>query len=353
MKSIVIAFFSSFVICFLIIKSKNYHSYITGDNKLSDPQKFHNHVVPRIGGFAIIFGVFAASFIRPQQNITNQISLITLALCISPIWLIGTLEDITKKISVRNRLIVIIISSVTAGFSLNAWITKVDIFYIDLIFTIPLFSYILTCIAITGLTNAYNIIDGFNGLAGFVACTALLAIAYIAFRVDDSSIFILAIIMLAAILGFFIWNYPKGLIFLGDGGAYLIGSWIAIISIMLTERNQSISPWSVVAINSYPITETLFSIWRKKVHKNKSPTQADGCHLHSLIYRRLIKKENILQGNSSTSPVLWALNFVAIVPVLFWWQNTPIMLLSTIIFITGYVYFYLSIIRFKTPKWIA
>lgn len=353
MNSVIVAFFLSFTICLLIIKSKNYHSYITADYRLSDPQKFHNHVVPRIGGFAIFFGIFAASLSRNQQNITDQISPMTLFLCTSPIWLIGTLEDVTKKISVRNRLITIIASSAAAAYILNTWITRIDMFYLDLILTIPLVSYILTCVAITGLTNAYNIIDGLNGLTSIVASTALLAIAYVALKVNDHSVLILAMIMLTAILGFFIWNYPKGLIFLGDGGAYLIGFWIAITSILLVERNPSVSPWSVVVINIYPITETLFSIWRKKVHKNKSPTQADGCHLHSLIYRRIIRKENILEGNSSSSPVLWVLNLAAIIPAIFWWQHTSIMLLSTIIFIVAYVHFYLSIIRFKIPKWVA
>jgi UDP-N-acetylmuramyl pentapeptide phosphotransferase/UDP-N-acetylglucosamine-1-phosphate transferase len=131
---------------------------------------------------------------------------------------------------------------------------------LDLLFGIPSFGFIFTVFAITGLTNAYNIIDGLNGLASMVGVITLLALGYISYETGDRSLLYLSGAMIAAILGFFIWNYPKGSIFLGDGGAYLIGFWIASLSVLIVSRHQEISPWFAVLANIYPIVETIFTI---------------------------------------------------------------------------------------------
>ena len=72
---------------------------------------------------------------------------------------------------------------------------------------------IFTVIAVKGLANAYNIIDGFNSLASMVAVISLLAIGYVAFKANDAVLASVCLIVIGAIGGFFIWNYPRGLIF--------------------------------------------------------------------------------------------------------------------------------------------
>ncbi len=87
------------------------------------------------------------------------------------------------------------------------------------------------------------------------------------------------------------YNYPRGLVFLGDGGAYLIGFWVASLSVLLVYRHQEISPSFALLINIYPIIETLFSIYRRRIHQGKCPGQADRLHFHTLIYRRLLSPQ--------------------------------------------------------------
>jgi UDP-N-acetylmuramyl pentapeptide phosphotransferase/UDP-N-acetylglucosamine-1-phosphate transferase len=74
---------------------------------------------------------------------------------------------------------------------------------------------------------AFNIIDGYNGLSSMVAVIILAGIAYVAFQVEDHAIMIAALAMIGALAGSLVLNYPRGLFFLGDGGAFLIGFWIA------------------------------------------------------------------------------------------------------------------------------
>ncbi|MCF8165911.1 MAG: glycosyltransferase [Rhodoferax sp.] len=355
MSGLLLAFFSSFVATLLIIRFKHIHSHLSADSDLSGPQKFHTKIVPRIGGIAIAIGILFAILLR-LKNTPNPSVEVLLLICAIPTFSIGLIEDLTKKISVRQRLFFTAISATLFVFLLQAHIVKLDIPGIDFILTIPLVGVILTIFAMTGLANAYNIIDGFNGLASMVGIITLLGIAYIGFVFNDPTIVYLSLVMTGAILGFFIWNYPRGLIFLGDGGAYLIGFWIAALSILLTYSHPEISPWFALLINGYPILETLFTIYRRKIHQGKSPGQPDGIHFHTLIYRRILmnnhRDKNIFSANSRTAPYFWVLAGVSITPTLLWWQSTPILIAACLIFIIFYVWLYTSIVKFRTPKWL-
>src|SRR5258707_10042434 len=95
--------------------------------------------------------------------------------------------------------------------------------------------------------------------------------------------------MLGAGLEFMAWNYPKGKIFLGDGGAYLLGFWLAELAVLLVARNPDVSPWFPLLLLVYPIFETLFSIYRRCFLHGRSSGDADALHFHQLIYKRLAR----------------------------------------------------------------
>jgi UDP-N-acetylmuramyl pentapeptide phosphotransferase/UDP-N-acetylglucosamine-1-phosphate transferase len=356
MISLLTAFFASFTATLLIIRFKHLHGQFSGDHDLSGPQKFHSESVPRIGGISIAIGLLAATLINLQSNIAESLKVILL-LCAIPTFAIGLTEDLTKKISVKTRLLFTTLGALMAVYILDVPITRLDIWGIDYLLGIPLIAIVFTVFAITGLANAYNIIDGFNGLSSMVGIITLLGIAYVGFLFQDTAILSLSLIMVSAILGFFIWNYPRGLIFLGDGGAYLIGFWIATLSTLLIARHPSISPWFALLINAYPILETLFTIYRRKIHQGKSPGRPDGIHFHTLIYRRILNKRaveskfDLLSANGRTAPYLWLLSSFAVVPAILWWQSTSILIAFTLLFMISYVWLYRRIVRFKTPRW--
>ena len=355
MISLLTAFFASFIATLIIIRFKYFHHHLSADSDLSGPQKIHTKIVPRIGGIAIAIGLFASVLLRLKSSPSGNIEVILL-ICAIPTFAIGLTEDLTKVISVRMRLFFTMISAALIVYLLQIQIVKIDIPILDFLFAIPFFGALLTIFAITGLANAYNIIDGLNGLSSMVGIITLIAIAYIGFIFSDLLVIYFSLVMIAAILGFFLWNYPGGLIFLGDGGAYLIGFWVAVLSILLTYRHQEISPWFALLINAYPIVETLFTIYRRKIHQGKSPGKPDGIHLHTLIYRRiLLKKEpnlNFLSANAKTAPYLWILAGLSITPAILWWQSTSILMAAFLVFIACYLWLYLRIIKYKTPRWL-
>jgi UDP-N-acetylmuramyl pentapeptide phosphotransferase/UDP-N-acetylglucosamine-1-phosphate transferase len=351
------AFFASFIATLLIIRFEHLHSHISADSDLSGPQKFHKKAVPRIGGVGIALGVLIAILLKLQAQSTSIIES-TILICAIPVFAIGLTEDLTKKISVRMRLLFVAIGALLAINLLNIQIAKLDIPGVDYLLGFSPIAIVFTVFAVTGLSNAYNIIDGFNGLSSMVGMITLMALGYMSYVLTDPIMISLSFIMAAAILGFFIWNYPRGLIFLGDGGAYLIGFWIAIISIMLVSRHSNVSPWFALLVNGYPILETLFTIYRRKIHQGKSPGQPDGIHFHSLIFRRVLssgksgaKQDDWFTANARTSPYLWMLTSLAVIPAVLWWQSTPILIGFFALYIFSYVWLYKRIVTFRTPVW--
>jgi UDP-N-acetylmuramyl pentapeptide phosphotransferase/UDP-N-acetylglucosamine-1-phosphate transferase len=348
-----LSFIISCLITILVLRYRYKHERLTSDFDFDGPQKFHKVAVPRIGGLGVFIGALIGALVRLTQDVGSGLILLQIVACGFTAYTVGTLEDLTKKVSPRLRILGCLISALTAYLFLGTQVKSVDILWTEPIFNIPIFVAFVSCFMIVGLTNAYNIIDGFNGLVCMVAIITLSAIAYVAFRNNDSAIVFVVVALIASIFGFFIWNYPKGLIFLGDGGAYFIGFSIGVISILLTVRNSSVSPWFAFLINIYPIFETLFSIWRKKFIKKMSPSMPDGVHLHMLIYGRIAKwvnpgnKNSYFSSNARTSPFLWFLSSLAVFPAVIFWNNTLILQLASLIFCLSYIYIYRAIVKFK------
>ncbi len=358
MNFLILSFLISLLVTLGLIRYKHLHENITSDHDLSGPQKFHTQIVPRVGGIGIflallVTSICALAFFKLERGTL----LLQLTACALPSFLVGLLEDMTKKIGVKTRLIATAISAGLAGYLLNSWISDLHVPIINDLLMISFVSIAFTIIAITGLANAYNIIDGFNGLASMVAIISLLAIGYIAFKVNDPILASACLIVIGAVGGFFTWNYPRGLIFLGDGGAYLIGFLIALLSILLVKRNPTVSPWFALLVNAYPIFETLFTIWRRKVHQGKNPGLPDGAHFHSLIYRRLIRWAEVRETketgsyakNAKTSPYLWLLSTMAVLPAIIWWDSTWVLQSFALLFCVSYVWIYNAVVKFKTP----
>jgi len=358
MASLITAFLCSLLITFLIIHFRHVHENHTGDVSDSGIQKFHLNTIPRIGGLGIFIGLIAGISLRLQSVSLDPIAWLLPLFAFIPLS-IGLSEDITKKIGVRLRLSTVLIAALLASHYLDLRISKVDIIGFDYLLAIPVVAIPITLFAITGLTNAYNIIDGLNGLSSMVGMLAASCLAYLGYLLGDAVLLFLSLMLVAAILGFFIINYPRGLIFLGDGGAYLIGFWISILSIWLTRQHPEVSPWFVLLINAYPITETLFTIYRRSIFRKSHAMSADRLHLHSLIYRRILHTSTpktemeLVNANARTAPYLWILNSVTLVPALLWWDETAVLVVFFILYCMIYLWLYTRIISFRIPKWLS
>jgi UDP-N-acetylmuramyl pentapeptide phosphotransferase/UDP-N-acetylglucosamine-1-phosphate transferase len=358
MPFLLLSFVTALVVTLVVIRSSR--QGLSTDYDLTGPQKFHSRPVPRIGGVGVLVACVVGAAWASYADLGDPHRLWLLLACSLPAFGAGFAEDLFKSVSAKRRLLATAISAGLAAWLLDAVIARTDIPGIDQLVRYAPFAVVLTIFVASGVANAVNIIDGFNGLASMCVLMMMLAIAYVALEVDDRFVMTAALITAGAILGFFVWNFPAGLIFLGDGGAYFLGFLLAELSILLFTRNAGVSPLFTLLLCAYPIFETLFSIYRKKFLRGISPGMPDGVHLHMLVYKRLIRwavgnreARALTQRNSMTSPYLWLLCLLSVIPAVLWWDNSAVLSVFLLLFMLSYVLLYWSIVRFKSPKWLV
>jgi UDP-GlcNAc:undecaprenyl-phosphate/decaprenyl-phosphate GlcNAc-1-phosphate transferase len=152
-------------------------------------------------------------------------------------------------------------------------------------------------------------------------------------------------------------NFPHGRMFLGDSGAYLLGTVIGFLLAVLVAKHPDVSPMFAAVLLVYPVWETLFSIYRKKFLRGQSPMEPDGIHLHMLFYKRLVRSNSAkLSGrgkvlmNSATTLYPLTLSVGLAVLALTFWTNSLALLAAFVFFVVGYVMLYFSLVRFRTPS---
>lgn len=332
------------------------------------PQRFHIGDVPRLGGAGMMIGCLLGwlwmAGAERYLPVTNQIPFdfrlaAHWALAIGIAVTAGVLEDLTHEVTVAARLMLTVLAAATAAWLLDLRIERLALGSLDTVLQqTHWLAVVLALLALGGLPHAFNLIDGYNGLAGTVAAICSFALAYVALLNGDRQLAAISITMAGATAGFLALNYPRGLIFAGDGGAYLWGSNIAIVSILLVQRHPAVSPWFPALLLIYPVWETLFSIYRKTA-RGQSPGLADALHFHQLIYRRIVRgvfegdeARRVLRRNNRTSPYLWGFTILTVAPAVLFWRNTYVLMAFCAIFVVSYIYAYVSIVRFKVPNWV-
>lgn len=354
MQVLLLSFLASLISTLLIIRYQHLHSHLTGDHS-DGAQKFHTHSVPRIGGLGVALGlIVASSLLFLKQDYTAN-GYLFLLLAATPAFAGGLIEDVSKHGGILIRLGLTMVSAVLGYWLLDASLTRLDIPLLDTVLAFGGVSLFFTVLAVAGVANAINIIDGFNGLASMVSIMILGALAYVSHLLGDHLLWNASISTIGCLFGFFVWNFPRGLIFLGDSGAYLIGFLIGEISVLLVARHPEVSAWFPLLVVIYPVFETIFSIYRKRFLRGISPAVPDGLHLHMLVFKRLVRwamgsTGSLRQANAATSPYLWLLCSFSVIPAVLFWNNTPILMSCSALFCFLYIKLYWRIVQFRKPR---
>jgi UDP-N-acetylmuramyl pentapeptide phosphotransferase/UDP-N-acetylglucosamine-1-phosphate transferase len=263
---------------------------------------------------------------------------------------------VTRKVGPALRLIMATASAAWLYATLEVSIQRTDVAFIDWMLSFPGIPLFTTLLVVAGFTHSVNIIDGFHGLACGLMIIALAGLSFMAYQTGDALVLQLCLTSFFVFLGFFIFNWPSGSIFLGDAGAYLTGFCVVELGILLVMRNKEISPMAPVVAGLLPLIETLFSMYRRKIVRERSVNHPDALHLHTLVYRRLLlnsrNTNNIEQKNSRNSQVaiyFWLpASLFTFVSCLFM-QSTWTQLVLMLIYLTMYVWLYKKLVKFKSP----
>lgn len=252
-----------------------------------DKRKIHDSPVTTMGGIvifcvywlSILFLTFAFRLVVREQVpifIASSIVLIT-----------GIIDDIYTLNPWQKSIGIFI------GASIIYWFTDLKIFSMfAILFGKGVFAeivgYVVTLLWIYYVTNAFNLIDGLDGLSSGVSIIALSAIAFVSYFFSPNSVFILThmvVLLIAALLGFLPHNYPPAKIFIGDTGILFIGFLISVFCLMGIQRSSLEAISVPLIILGVPLTDTTVAILRRLL-KGQSPVQADRLHMHHKLLQR-------------------------------------------------------------------
>lgn len=234
-------------------------------------RKIHSSPTLKSGGIMVLTGYIAGAFILGAfwWQITIPIILI---------FITGILGD-KDILGPKRRLLLQLIIALLFIILADAIVKDLKLFQLPLYLSVP-----FTILGIAGLTNAYNIIDGMNGLVSFTGIIALITIGIIGNLYGNDYILIHALIFSSSIGAFLFFNL-RGKLFLGDAGSYMIGFMVGSLSVVVASKVPHLSPYAFFLNSMIPIFDTLFSIWRRK-RLRRDPFQADRRHFHHMLSRR-------------------------------------------------------------------
>ena len=266
-------------------------------------RKTHSSPTPLIGGLTIYFTLLAAVGINNDWGSDFAI----IVLWAGTVFFIGLVDDF-KHVSWPIRLIVQVIAAIGVIFSTNIEITYLGSYPILGALELGPLSIAFTIFAVVGLANAYNLIDGINGLCGGLLLVPIVALVVIggAHTNEIDLNLLITIISLCIFLVFNLINNPKANLFLGDAGSSGLGFIVSFLMIaQIYDPKLSAAPPLALWLLLVPIMDTIHVIVRRTL-KRQSIFQPGSDHLH----HRLMK---IGYSQTTTFSLLWLLACLGVV----------------------------------------
>jgi UDP-GlcNAc:undecaprenyl-phosphate/decaprenyl-phosphate GlcNAc-1-phosphate transferase len=328
----ILALVMSLITQYLIIGISHRKGIFMDDHESELPQKLHESPTPRIGGLGIFLGLI---LVVADIDIGRFLLIASV-----PAFLAGFLEDLFGNVSPARRLLIMSVGTFIALYTMQAYVTDFGIINVPTIIGI-----LITIVAILGLTNGMNLIDGFNGLSSGVSIIIFGTHLATAILIGDKSITLISLVAIGALLGFYIFNFPKGRIFLGDGGAYIMGFILSIISILIVKNNpDQVSPFYALLTLIYPVWEVIFSFTRR-ILNGLSPLHPDSDHFHQRVFRTWAKSVN-----HHTSLIIFPLVIMFNIFAICFRKDTMVLTILVVLFILLYSLLYKYLVGKETVK---
>ena len=339
--SILLLFFGFFLNKYLL-----YYFYRSKYNFLIDkdykkPQAFHQNSTYRLGGVTIFFTlsmVFLYLFYKQNIYFPAYTTFCTL------FFILGLLDDLKINILPKFRLGAMILILIFLVISNELYVEKSGLAFLNHLLKIDIFGLIFVILCFLFIVNGSNLIDGFNGLLGIHVLIIFITLFSINLIYDNNDIatFLFFVILLTLI--FLVFNFPKAQMFLGDSGAYLLGTLVAVSTIKTSILNPTISPFLFSALLAYLFFEVFFSFFRKIFIARQSPLLPDNKHLHMKFYKLLLKKsKSKLNSNYKVSIYINGIYLLFIIPAIIFMHDGLFLRYYFFVLLCVYLYFYKSV----------
>ena len=314
---------------------------VLSDNNFIKPQAFHEKSTYRLGGLAIFIPLVLTHLYFYFYKDIFDFEFISFC---SLFFILGLLDDSKIEIRPKFRLMIMILLLLFLIIKNETYIEKTGFEFLDALLEIDIFSLIFISLCFLFIINGSNLIDGFNGLLGIHSIIIFIVLFFINLTNETNNLVYILFCTSIITLIFIYFNFPKAIMFLGDSGAYLIGSFIAISVINTSILNPNISPLFFCILLFYLFFEVFFSFFRKLFFAKQSPLLPDNQHLHMRIYKFLIKKKyNKLKANYTTSIYINFIYLILITPGIIFLENNLFCRYYFLILLLVYIYFYKKI----------
>ncbi|WP_138203935.1 glycosyltransferase family 4 protein [Haloimpatiens lingqiaonensis] len=273
-----------------------------------DERKIHKKPIPLLGGLSIYIAFALALIIKREALTTEEIGILISA---SVIVLGGFIDDLKELKPYEKLLFQVVAALILIGFGTSIKLITNPFSATKLYLNLKWLSIPLTIMWVVGITNAFNLIDGLDGLAAGVAFISSITIFIIAILNNRADAAILTIILCGAILGFLPYNFNPASIFMGDTGSQLLGFLLAAISITGAIKSAAAFAISVpILALGLPIYDTLFAMVRRKIN-GKPIMKADRGHLHHRLLDMGLSQKKAVIIMYIISAVLGGISIIA------------------------------------------
>ncbi len=247
-------------------------------------RKVHTDAVPLVGGI-VVFVATALSLLMMNKEWLDISVIKVISIGAGVLLAVGAIDD---KLDIR-AILKLLIQLALAHFAFINGIAIESMYGILGIEELPYWvQYILTITIITGVINAFNLMDGIDGLAAGLAIIGLAIFTYLAFLVGNSFLCLLFLAIIGALVGFLRFNLSKTQkIFMGDAGSLFLGFILIISAISIIQAAESLPQFNlilalIIGVLALPVIDSL-RVYRGRIKKGGSPFKADKTHLHHLV----------------------------------------------------------------------
>ena len=267
---------------------------------IPNERKIHTDPIPRLGGIGLFAGLVVSSVAVPlvlplvfpdSWQLTYSLRYLPVFIAFCLIFVLGLVDDFHNlrallKFSLQIAAAVLV---TVGGFTISV-IRIPGLPEISL----GIFAYPITALWIVTISNAINLVDGIDGLAGGIAGVSALALGIMCLLQGQVMPALIAFSLLGAVLGFLAFNLPPARIFMGDSGSLLLGFVLAVIPLMVAPGATSIvdllPPATVLFV---PILDTIAAIARR-VRAKRPIYSPDREHIHHKLLALGLKETAIL-----------------------------------------------------------
>ncbi|MBX3325659.1 MAG: undecaprenyl/decaprenyl-phosphate alpha-N-acetylglucosaminyl 1-phosphate transferase [Nitrospira sp.] len=291
-------------------------------------RKVHEYAVPRIGGIAFAIGACASIAWWGPKDATTFSVLVGCGIIV----LFGVWDD-RVDLSYRTKIVGQLFAALAVVLGGDIWFTTIP-FFPDM--EVPAWAgMFVTIVFLIGVSNAVNLTDGLDGLAGGLSFLTLSGIAYLAHLSSDSTVLVLTVPFLGAILGFLRYNTYPARIFMGDGGSQLLGFMMGVLAVLLTDSSRGpFTPSLALFLLGLPFLDTL-GVTGQRIAEGRSPFVGDRAHIHHKLL-----KVGLTHYEAVTVIYLIQAGMLGVAYVLRWQSDTvilPLYLLLAITVLTSFI----------------